>query len=160
MKVVQYVNLTSGLELYTPGMKLVRIQSSHLESKALWKVIFDLDYGFLFDAALNHVSLYDCGPRGVRPDSRAQWQGVPWIAYAYYKTTTGKELPSIDPKLRSHFRQVYSRTCKERTAAMNKLYYVWKLTKAEKLRITCVSMNSEHDGDYDYFSDLLKRKYV
>jgi hypothetical protein len=72
---IPYINLTSGLE-YLPGdYRLVRIQSSHLESNALWKVIMELDYGILFDAALHGVTLYDCWSRRG-PTTRAQWLGI------------------------------------------------------------------------------------
>lgn len=164
---IGYLNLTSGLEyLERPGIhhcyhefKLVRIQSSHLESGALWKVIDHLDYGFLIDAALVGVELFDCGSRGGKsPEARACWQGVPWIRYAYCRANTLPVPLDIDRRFLEHFeKQMFNNTRK--AEGFRKLKYVWKLTQANDLKIVCTNSKSTHDGDYLYLSKLLKETW-
>lgn len=150
---VTYLNLTSGLEAapWFPGAKLVRIQSSHLESFALWSVIAHVDYGFLIDAATTGVVLVDGGSRRG-PESRAQWQGVPWLRYAYERSNGLEPSPC---RFASDFERVYSRSHALRDDGNNKLRYVRKLTGASTLRIDCASFVSTLDGKYEALSACL-----
>lgn len=141
-----YLNLTSGLEVadHFNGFRLVRIQSSQLETFALWPVIAHLDYGFLIDAATCGVVLVDCGSRRSAV-SRAQWQGIPWICYAYQRAI-GNE-PALTP-YRNEFGRVYQRGHAFRDLALNKLRYVHKLTGSNGLTIEFRSFPATLDGNY------------
>jgi hypothetical protein len=87
-----YLTMTHGVEAALFGAvdprtaRLVRIQSSHLESKSFWKILQDLDYGFMIDACTDGVALVDRTSRqracGM---SRALYQGVPWIEYCFHR---------------------------------------------------------------------------
>lgn len=164
---IAYINLTSGLEHllrpevhHEPAFKLVRIQSSHLESAALWKVIDHLDYGFLIDAAMFGVTLYDCGSRGGKsPEARAAWQGVPWIRYAYAKANA-LPIPSDIPKqFLTHFDQQYADSRFRKEEGKRKLRYVHKLTQANDLEIVSAASRSNYDGQYDVLTKILKDHY-
>lgn len=157
MSEIPYLNLTSGLEMINrfPDARLVRIQSSQLETYALWKVIAGLDYGFLFDAALSGVALIDCGSRRSAV-SRAQWQGVPWIRYAYQRATAAEI--SHTPYA-NDFSRVYERSHACRDDALNKLRYVCKMTGKSDLAIRCLSEVSTMDGDYAALRALLIANY-
>lgn len=149
---VHYANLTSGAELSPIGARVVRIQSSHLEAFALWNVVADLDYGFLFDAAFRGVILHDCGSRRGAV-SRAQWQGVPWILWAYERARARCERDAIaQPVLINgvnvahDFLRVFNRSHRFRDPGLNKLRYVADLT-GRGLSIECISGRSTMDGD-------------
>lgn len=147
-----YINLTSGLEYLheVPTAKLVRIQSSHLESNALWAVIMELDYNFLFDAAIKGVILYDCWSRRGAT-TRAQWLGVPWIKYAYSRAN-GLPIEGVPPSYRGNFEKKYLHG--DRVAPIKKLRYVYKMTGGE-LKIDCISKKSLLDGNYPALRDIL-----
>lgn len=153
---VNYANLTSGLEIAPTGSRLVRVQSSRLESKALWPVIADLDYGFLFDAAMHGVRLFDCGSRGG-PISRAQWQGIPWICFAY-QMANGLHIDAPitrGVRVGGFFAERYRASHPAREQAINKLRYVYRLTGAPALRIASWSECSTLDGDYAALAERL-----
>lgn len=151
-----YLNLTSGLEYISvyPELEfsLVRIQSSHLEAGALWKVIEGLDYDFLINAALGGVVLYDCGSRRGEL-SRAQWMGIPWIKFVYQ--TANKLTQEYKGVMSANFEQVYGRTSPYKDDCKKKLRYVHKITGANRLEIKAESMISTMDGDYEKLKNLL-----
>lgn len=146
-----YVNLTSGLEAIKifdlKDYGLVRIQSSHLEANALWKLIAHLDYAFLIDAATQGVMLWDGGSRNG-PISRAQWKGIPWIKYLYQKSN-GLLLDQAIVKSYNATPEFDQRFCQhgpDRDIAVNKMRYVYKLTGAEHLVIEPKGFVSTMDG--------------
>ncbi len=163
-----YLNLTSGLEWLNVNnetfnseepYKLVRIQSSQLEAGKLWSIILDLDYQFLFDAAIGEVKLFDCGSRSGET-SRAQWYGVPWIKWAYAKANGGTlEKPiTRNTNATTHFENFYSygESDSFRKRAKNKMRYVSKLTGSKQLIIDNISMVSTMDGQTEELAKLAK----
>jgi hypothetical protein len=157
---INYANLTSGLEGCPADSKLVRIQSSHLEAQAYWSVLADLDYGFLFDAAIHGIFLYDCGSRRGE-ESRAQWYGVPWIIWAYERASMGckhdKEPNNAfigSMNVKNDFLKYFNTRNPLRDMAIKKLRYVWKMTN-KQLTIITKSSKSTLDGNYEELSLLL-----
>lgn len=158
---IKYLNLTSGLEwlihMKHEPYKLVRIQSSHFEANARWSAIMDLDYNFLIDAAIDHVCLHDCGSRnGER--SRAQWQGIPWIEWAFAKANGGSlpEAITRGTDVSKEFENFYTfgESDRIRKKAKQKLRYVGKLTAAKQLSIGVKSIESTMDGQTEELAKL------
>lgn len=153
-----YLNLTNGIEFlenpdFNKEYKFVRIQSSTCE-RHLWnKLLLDLDYNFLLDLALgNEVVICDTSPR--KDISRALYQGVEFIRFVLYKYWFGKE---ICPYVRgincnSYFQKEYNKIEDE---TFKKLKYLKKFLNTDELKITCISFNTKHDGDYDYYKNVL-----
>lgn len=150
---IPYLNLTSGLELRPlyPTARLVRIQSSHLEAHAFSKAIAALDYQFLFDAADEGVLLLDCWSRKP-PLTRAQWQGVPWLKYAY-AAANKQVLPQVPSQFENDFEFMYLHGLERDDKS--KLRYVFKMTQASELRIECFGAKSTLDGQYEELAKCL-----
>lgn len=156
---LNYLNLSSGLE-WAPIIKeykLVRIQSSHFEANRKWSSIADLDYQFLIDAAMLGVNLYDCGSRSGDL-SRAQWQGVEWIKWAFAKANKGR-LPDVNTRgtnVSSEFENFYTfgESDRIRKKAKQKLRYIGKLTGAKNLVIESFGMVSSLDGQTEELARL------
>lgn len=161
-----YINLTSGLELSPqfPEARLVRIQSSHLEAVALWNVIADLDYGFLIDAATVGCNVIDCGSRRGQL-ARAQWQGLPWIAFAYHRANLhcnqSFPLESVmvcKANCAEHFAKIFHAGHKLRDMCVKKLRYVGKVTGSDRLSFSTYAGRSTLDGQYDKLREILVNK--
>lgn len=157
---INYANLTSGLESCPSDAKLVRIQSSHIELNNLWHVIVEVDYQFLIDAAYHGIVLYDSGSRRGAI-SRAQWKGVPWIIYAYNRARMGcnHDTPSDDVfcnciNVKEYFLKYFNKSHPLRDIALKKLRYVWKMTQRD-LTIKTDSSISTLDGNYEELKILL-----
>jgi len=155
---VPYLNLTNGLEFIdeVDDPRLVRMQSTHLEQKLLWRFIVETDYQFLIDAALRGVNFYDCGSRNGAV-SRAQWLGIPWLRYAYARRNN--EAVHADSKFKSFFEQVYSSRDAIARQAIQKLDYVSKMTAKDFLDIRNFSKASTLDGQYHELAFALQEKY-
>lgn len=156
---IDYLNLTSGLEWAKTisDYKLVRIQSSNFESNRKWTAIMDLDYQFLIDSAMEGVVLHDCGSR-TDEVSRAQWQGTPWIRWAYAKANKG-DLPKVITRgvnVHGEFENFYTfgESDRVRKKAKAKLRYVAKLTGARSIYIENRSILSTMDGQTEDLAKL------
>lgn len=122
-----YLNLTNGLEIlfsedlrtkiellaggqevdFTP--RVIRIQSTALEQKRWDFVIQDLDHGLLFDLATgNTVIVVDYSSH--KPESRALYQGLPFIRYVLTRYWLGREeIPWVKKhNVQFLFRKLYS----------------------------------------------------
>lgn len=156
---IDYLNLSSGLEWArsVSDYRLVRLQSSQCESVKFWSIVLELDYQFLIDAATKGVLFHDCGSRSGDV-SRAQWQGLEWIKWAYAKAN-GLVLPEVKVRQtnpNSFFEEFYQfgETDKFRKRAKQKLRYVYRLTKADELNIRTKSMPSKYDGDMETLATI------
>lgn len=156
---INYINLTSGLEWvpYVKDYKLCYIKSSHLESGALWKLIHELDYGFLIDAALHGITLYDCGSRNGAI-SRAQWMGIPWIEFVYEMANAEPDTEiSVEERFQRWFYHTYYAPSEYKENAKKKLRYVARLTgKKEFPLIDIVCRESTFDGNVERLGEFLK----
>ena len=152
-----YINLTTGLgmALAMPFWGAVRIQSSHGEAKQWDKMLLGLDYAFLLDLAMgHHVIVIDASQR--KPESRAIFQGVPWIRYALTRRWLGRDEKVIvkGMNVSSYFSERYNYGISKETK--NKLDYVKKLVITDKVRLSGVSVRAEHDGNFEFYKNILR----
>lgn len=150
-----YLNLTSGLEWAkeVENYSLVRIQSSHFEATKMWSAVMHCDYQFLIDAATCGVNLYDCGSRSGEM-TRAQWMGIPWFKYAYWRANKFTSSPP-DISRFQHFSQFYEYGEQNFSdKAKQKLRYIFKLTSGEALNIVPIGKKSLLDGKTEELAKL------
>lgn len=157
-KIKYYLNLTNGLEFlddpdFKEEYKFVRIQSCSCE-RHLWdKILLDLDYNFLLDVALGYkVVVLDASPHKVL--SRALYQGVEFIIYALNKIWFNKEVDPIvnGMNCKEYFREIVKNLSKP---TLKKIKYLRKFLNTNEVDIICIGTNTTHDGDYEYFKQLL-----
>lgn len=90
---INYINLTNGIEVLpvlTDEFRFIRIQSTACEQKLWDRIIQDLDYDFLLNAAMdNECVIYDYGAK--KPIPRAIYQGVEFIKYVLHKHWLNKD---------------------------------------------------------------------
>lgn len=159
---MNFLNLTNGLE-YAPLMKVdgfVRIQSTHCEQKLWSRVIEDLDYSFLLPLVQGvDIHVYDTSHR---PDGnpRALFQGLEWIRFVVERRTFERDYV---PRVHNQNVVAYFRGESDRLSEYGKakLKYLRKFARpGVALRLTGHSKHTKRDGDYDYFSALVKELYV
>jgi len=159
-----YLNLTNGLEILNYdvslaglGFRFIRIQSTACEQKDFYRIIENLSDDFLFNLAIgNHVLVADATKTG-RP-SRAIWQGLTWVVYCLYRVWFHTEkMPGWDEKkerqMVRYFRDLY-RDLPKRTYNRLKYYRRW-LHIEDLSHLNWLSISTQHDGDYQYFKDLV-----
>ena len=164
MTTLNYINLTNGIE-YIPEIKnvhgYIRIQSTACEQKRWWFIIRDLDYSFLLSVALgNKVIIYDTSAH--KNISRALFQGVEWVKYVLNRYWLGEEITPVvhNCNCKKYFNQCYEAPSLERGMAVSRLKYIKKLINPEVVDIDVVSKLTYQDGDYEYFSQILRRNYA
>ena len=86
--VKNYINLTNGIEAISQfnltHYSFIRIQSTACEQHLWDRLLQDLDYDFLMNAALgNECIIYDYGTR--KPVPRAVYQGIEFIKFVLNK---------------------------------------------------------------------------
>ena len=153
-----YLNLTNGIEFldnpdFNEDYRFVRIQSTVCE-RHLWdKLLSDLDYNFLLDLALGNEVII-CDTSAHKTISRALYQGVEFIKFALYKSWFNKNItPYVKGKQCSNYFQDQYKTLDNKT--LNKLKYLRKFLNTDEIHITCMSFNTKHDGDYNYYRNVL-----
>lgn len=168
---INYINLTNGiehipkLEFEGESYRFIRIQSTICERKLWDRLIQDLDYDFLMNIALgNKCVIYDYGTR--KPIPRAVYQGVEFLKYVLHKRWLNKEYLSdcnrsngdhhIRKDCNSYFESCY-RNLEDRTK--KKLDY-FKPYVMDKINIVTVTDATIHDGDKDFYKDILLREAV
>ncbi len=161
-KVKFYLNLTNGIEfLSDPDFKedynFIRIQSCSCE-RHLWdKILLDLDYNFLLDIALGYtVVICDASPH--KKFSRALYQGVEFIQYTLNRVWLNKiTVPYVkEMNCSKYFNNEFNILSK---ATIKKIKYLRKFLNTDKINIIYIGTKTEHDGNYDYFKELLVNKY-
>lgn len=154
-----YLNLTNGIEfLEIPELKIksynfVRIQSTTCEQHNWNKLLMELDYSFLLDLALgNHVVV--CDTSAHKEESRALYQGVEFIKFVLSKYWLDKEVESTVRNCNccDYFRQEYKNISDK---VFKKLKYLKKFLNTDSINISTIGKNTIHDGDYDYYKEIL-----
>lgn len=156
--VKSYLNLTNGIEAleyddFTYYDGFIRIQSTACEQKRWDFLLQELDTNFLMDIALGtSVRVVDYGAH--KTTSRAVYQGIEFIKYVLkrhwlgvYETTYVKGCDSTH-----YFEEVY-RNLDKRT--LRKLDYFKKFVKTKEIDLVGFSTATNHDGDYNYYVNLL-----
>lgn len=153
-----YLNLTNGIEFlenpdFNKDYRFVRIQSTACE-RHLWdKLLSELDYNFLLDLALGNEVII-CDTSAHKTISRALYQGVEFIRFVLYKVWLNKDIiPYVrNQNCNDYFQAEYK---KLNNKTLSKLKYLRKFLNTDELKITCISFNTKHDGDYNYYKNIL-----
>lgn len=160
---VNYINLTNGIEAIpniSNGYRFIRIQSTICEQKNWDRLIQELDYDFLMNVARgNECVVYDYGAR--KPIARAVYQGMEFVKYVLYKRWLNREyLTDVNRNNNYHIRKdcnSYFESCyknlEDRTK--KKLDYFLPYVAGE-ITIRTVSDSTEHDGDKEFYRNVLK----
>lgn len=164
---IDYINLTNGIEslpMNPDGFRFIRIQSTMCEQKNWDRLIQDLDYDFLLNAAIgNECAVYDYGAR--KPISRAVYQGIEFIKYALHKRWLNEEYLTdcnrnnaehIRKDCNSYFESCY-RNLGDRTK--KKLDY-FKPYVVGEINIVTVTDATIHDGDKQFYRNILLKEAV
>jgi hypothetical protein len=137
-----FLNLTNGLEWIeeVPSPSLIRIESTAIEKADVWRIMRDLDSGFLMSVAIGReCHVYDCGTR--RYTSKTISVGLPMIRDMLLRFWSG-EPPSL---LTDAARE-----------AGRRLRYFRRYYQG-RVRIVGHSRRTEHDGDVDFYREKLMR---
>lgn len=153
MKTVNFINLTNGLELLDliPNPHFVRIQSTACEQKRWDFIIQDLDHTFLLNLAIgNHCVVWDCSHKG---ESRAIWQGLPWIKFALENYWWGNpQIPFVKKhNVLNYFGQCYKTITEETKSKLSYYFKFIKKSRSFDLDLTGKSMVTHKDGNYVFF---------
>lgn len=157
-----YVNLTNGVEALPEligDVRFIRIQSTHCEQKLWSQLILELDYDFLMNVALGHECvIYDYGAR--KPIPRALYQGIEFIKYVLHKRwlnqTYQPKISRSASKENYHNCEQYFRTCYFNLSdkAKKKLDFFLTYVVGE-IHIETISAATQHDGDKNFYRDIL-----
>ena len=158
-----YLNLTNGIEALESlkpaklhASNLVRIQSTACEQKRWDFILQDLDYSFLMSIALGErVTVVDFSAK--KENTRAVYQGLEFIKYVLNKYWLNKEYtPNVKGfNCSEYFKSVYDKLDKR---TFKKLEYFKKFLKTNEIKLKGLCFKTEHDGDYEYYSELLKKE--
>lgn len=160
-----YINLTNGIEAI-PKIKgkhnFIRIQSTWCEQKAFSKIIQDLDYDFLMNLALGHKCIvYDFGARKLIP--RAVYQGLEFVKYVLNRRWLNKEyITNVNHsknKEKINNCNDYFAKCYEQLddRAKKKLDYFLPYINTDVIDLECVTDCTEHDGDNEFYREILRK---
>jgi hypothetical protein len=128
------------------------------------RIIQDLDYDFLLNVALgNECYIYDYGAN--KPIPRAIYQGIEFIRYVLYKRWLNEEYYSNcnrkagnSKRINSndYFRKCYANLDKRTKRKLD--YFIPYVTG--KINIYTVTGSTVHDGDRDYYKEVLLKEIV
>lgn len=169
-----YLNLTNGIEYLNDveePYSFIRIQSTTLERKLYEKLVLELDYAFLLNLALGKkVIVIDYGTN--RKNSKTISRGIPIIKYIlnrfwydidedvyFLSQNTDKKVKQTE-YVKHIYNQLftYNRT-KEKEKVISKLRYFKRYLNSDRVYLEGKSFSTNNDGDYPYYSILLKEKH-
>ena len=150
-----FINLTNGIEFIDKFdvTGIVRIQSTLLEAKKWDRIISELDYTFLLNVASgDEIFIIDSSRH--KPQSRAIYQGIPWIVYVLNRRWFDIEKISFVKKVNctKYFSKCYHSLTHN---TKKKLDYVSKFLNCNKIQISGISLNTENDGNYDFYTNKI-----
>lgn len=155
-----YLNLTNGIELLenlnSLDFNFVRIQSTACEQKRWDFILQELDYNFLMHLALGeNVIVVDYSAK--KAQTRAVYQGLEFIKYTLNRYWLDKDYtPCVKGfNCKEYFKEVYDKLDKR---TFKKLDYFKKFLATSEINLKSKCFKTEHDGDYEYYSALLKSK--
>jgi len=158
-KVRVYINLTTGLELL-PLLKdfnpvIIRIESSHIESKAWDKIFSRLDADLLFHLALGY-RCYIVDASNKERGSKVLRIGIPVIKYVLTRIWFKKELetPEVRKLGLDYLRRIFRSLGKD-TRNKLKYYRVFLETDAVDIRGIGVLVNPERSKEY--YAEMARR---
>lgn len=160
-----YLNLTNGIEFMpylSPKRRLedirfCRIQSTWCEQKEWSRLLLDLDYDLLMSLAMGvDCVLLDGTAKGEQ--SRAIWQGLPFISYVLTRLWLGQNVRvavgerKIKHDTTKYFNEVYDNLDE---AVFRKLNYFQRFVNTDDIKLDGCCMNAEHDNDYAFYADII-----
>lgn len=164
--VKNYINLTNGIEAISQfnltHYSFIRIQSTACEQHLWDRLLQDLDYDFLMNAALgNECIIYDYGTR--KPVPRAVYQGIEFIKFVLNKIWYGATDEAFISRSRNSNHKVNV------TDYFNKAYYsLSEQTRTKlkyfqpflggKLNIHCITSATTHDNDKEFYAQILQEE--
>lgn len=175
-----FLNLTNGIEWLENNQAsrlymfdFIRIQSTTIERNDWIKLFSDLDHNFLFHLAIGtECKVYDCGTNRVC--SKSIYKGLEVIRYVLnrywfgldsekvFKLGRDGNISTID--IKNELNDIYENLLvynltKEKRAVKNKLKYYKKfLMMCDKIKLEGFSKPTIHDGDWNYYHNVLKSK--
>ena len=165
---VHFVNLTNGIEAI-PSLagieyRFIRIQSTLCEQKNWNRILQELDYDFLINAALgNELIVYDFGAN--KPISKVVYLSLEFIKYTLYRRWLKQKYAtrvnrttsdSIRKDCNSYFESCY-KNLDRRTKA--KLDY-FKPYVIGEIHIRAATASTSHDNNKYYYRDVLLSEVV
>ena len=156
MKIINYINLTNGIE-YLPELKnynFIKIQSSICEMKKWNYLLQDLDNNFLMNLALgNKCIIYDCSNKKQIP--RSFYQGLEFIKYVLNLIWFNKNyIPIVNTiNCSKYFYNEYKKLDKR---IKKKIKYYKKFLMTDKLNINIISKKTNLDGKYNIYKKILE----
>ena len=162
MSTIYYLNLTNGLERLDRGpadqhqWRFLRLQSTWCEQK-LWEDIIwsSVSDDLLFNLAVGNLCIVvDYGARKQEP--RAVWQGLEWVKFVLHMRWYGVRYEPTG-RCETAGKYFYDQYCRmgPRTAA--KLdYFKPFLYGYDVIRLAALRESTMHDGDKDYYANLVK----
>lgn len=153
-----YINLTNGIEAFEHASYdfydgFIRIQSTACEQKRWDFLLQELDTNFLMDIALgNSVRVLDFG--ASKNTSRAVYQGIEFIKFVLNKHWLGITNKAFvrGTDSTNYFEEAYRKLSKR---TLRKLDYFKKFVKTKEIDLVGFSASTNHDGDYNYYVNLL-----
>jgi hypothetical protein len=162
---INYINLTNGIEAIPQLMdyRFIRIQSTLCEQKNWDRLIQDLDYDFLMNVAIgNECCVYDFGTK--KPISRAVYQGLEFIKYILYRRWLNQEYQTDCCRCKNkeeHSRQnannYFDKCYKNLNDRTKKKLDYFKPFVVGEINIIAVTDSTIHDGEKEYYADILKQ---
>ena len=155
-----FINLTNGIETLEKNplteYSFIRIQSTACEQKRWDFILQDLDYTFLMALTQGNICyVYDYSNKKDTP--RALYQGIPWIEYVLNRIWFNLERPVYVKKMNvtNYFEEQYKLLTHP---TKKKLKYFKKFLDTDHVHIHPIGGKTEHDGSYEYYSQILKGK--
>ena len=160
-----FINLTNGIDFLDNKVKFnkcsfIRIPSAWCEQKLFYKILETLPPEFYLALALTgDVFVVDYSHED-KP-SRALWQGCSWITYAINKRWFNEEVKDYQldraSKCLPYFQELYNKMPGSTKSVLD--YYKKFLNVKEKVTIMTIYDKTDHDGDYEYFTNKLREAY-
>lgn len=164
-----FFNLTNGIEwlpLLSFGAQkchynYIRLQSTWCEQHRWDDILADLDYTFLLHLRVRGIAyVFDCSQKNSL--SRALYQGLTWVQYALnrYWYNNGEraimKTPYDKMDVTDYFDKEYKKLSKRTLAKLN---YLKKFTGYGKVYIVPHCMRTTHDGDYEFYDEIIQQSY-
>lgn len=158
LKTVHFINLTNGIEAIKEynltGYSFIRLQSTWCEQRLWNNFFFDLDNNLLINLALgNECIIYDYNSRHLNKPPRAIWQGLNFVITVLYFIWFNKEYEDTDPALLNYFKIEYNKLS---PTVIKRLKYFRRYLMTDKLNIKTICKYTKNDGNYKYYSEILK----
>jgi len=152
---IYFYNLTNGIERakINKSPHILRIQSSHIESKS-WNYLFaQLSDELLFYLAIGEeCCIIEGSPKPTR--SALAHVGIPIILYVLNRIWFDERIPFllIDKNYLERVFRSLSRSTR------NKLKYYRKFLLTNEIKLRCFISSTQKDGQYQWFREKIKNQ--